>query len=72
MAHSREVIKKLTSEGYILRPSKKGGDHRQYVKGNKLVTITHPVKDLAIGTLRSIYRQTGWDWSRRRDKGFPF
>ncbi|MES9901938.1 MAG: type II toxin-antitoxin system HicA family toxin, partial [Sedimenticola sp.] len=25
------------------------------------VTLPHPKKDLPIGTLRSIYRQTGWE-----------
>jgi len=26
------------------------------------VTVPHPKKDLAIGTLRSIFRQAGWEW----------
>jgi len=26
------------------------------------VTVPHPKKDLPIGTLRSIYRQAGWQW----------
>ncbi|MEI6600901.1 MAG: type II toxin-antitoxin system HicA family toxin [Comamonadaceae bacterium] len=24
--------------------------------------MPHPRKDIAIGTLRSIYRQAGWNW----------
>jgi predicted RNA binding protein YcfA (HicA-like mRNA interferase family) len=26
------------------------------------VVVPHPRKDLAIGTLRNIYKQAGWDW----------
>lgn len=27
-----------------------------------LVTVPHPSQDIATGTLRSIYRQAGWEW----------
>jgi len=39
------------------------GDHHQFkhpVKSGK-VTVPHPSKDIAIGTLKSIYNQAGWD-----------
>ena len=26
------------------------------------VTVPHPKKDIAIDTLRNIFRQAGWDW----------
>ncbi|WP_083911984.1 type II toxin-antitoxin system HicA family toxin [Desulfotignum phosphitoxidans] len=26
------------------------------------VTVPHPKKDLPVGTLRSLYRQAGWQW----------
>jgi hypothetical protein len=26
------------------------------------VTVPHPKKDIAIGTLRNIFRQAGWHW----------
>jgi len=26
------------------------------------VVVPHPRKDMAIGTLRNIYRQAGWEW----------
>lgn len=29
------------------------------------VTVPHPSADLPIGTLKSIFRQAGWDWRRR-------
>ncbi len=30
------------------------------------VTVPHPKKDLPVGTVRSIYRQAGWDWTERK------
>ena len=29
------------------------------------VTVPHPSSDLPIGTLKSIFRQAGWNWRRR-------
>ena len=59
---SREVIRPLREKGWILHHTK--GDHHQFkhsaIPGK--VTIPHPKKDLPIGTLRSIYRQAGWEW----------
>ncbi len=26
------------------------------------VVVPHPRKDMPLGTLRSIFRQAGWDW----------
>jgi len=59
---SRDVIKRLKNEGWILHHVK--GDHHQYKRLSKpgKVTVPHPNKDIAIGTLRSIYRQAGWNW----------
>ena len=60
--NSRDIIKKLKTDGWILHHVK--GDHYQFkhpIKSKK-VTVPHPSKDIAIGTLRSIYRQAGWDW----------
>jgi predicted RNA binding protein YcfA (HicA-like mRNA interferase family) len=61
---SREVIKRLEAEGWILGHVK--GSHFQFNHPQKSgrVTVPHPKKDLPIGTLRSIYRQVGWRWSR--------
>ncbi len=28
------------------------------------VTVPHPRKDIPAGTLRSIYRQAGWQWGK--------
>ena len=39
-------------------------DHAKFVHPIKPghVVVPHPRKDLAIGTLRNIYKQAGWDW----------
>ena len=29
------------------------------------VTVVHPLADIPTGTLRSIFRQAGWDWRER-------
>jgi len=59
---SREVIRRLEADGWILVRTK--GSHNQYEHPSKpgLVTVPHPKKDLPTGTLRSIYRQAGWNW----------
>lgn len=54
---SREVIKKLEDDGW----QEVGcvGDHHQFKHSLKpgRVTVTHPVKDIPIGTLKSILKQ---------------
>jgi predicted RNA binding protein YcfA (HicA-like mRNA interferase family) len=59
---SREVIKRLQQEGWELVNVR--GSHHQYKHAERpgRVTIAHPKKDLPKGTLRSIYRQAGWEW----------
>lgn len=60
--NSRRIIKKLRNDGWFLHHTK--GDHQQYkhsIKPGK-VTITHPKKDIPVGTLRNIYRQADWQW----------
>jgi predicted RNA binding protein YcfA (HicA-like mRNA interferase family) len=60
--NSRQIIRRLVAEGWILVRVK--GDHHQYKHPTKpgLLTVPHPKRDYPIGTLRSIYRQAGWDW----------
>jgi predicted RNA binding protein YcfA (HicA-like mRNA interferase family) len=59
---SREIVRRLASEGWVLVRTK--GDHHQFKHPSKpgLVTVPHPKKDLPIGTVRSIFRQAGWIW----------
>ncbi|WP_418251483.1 type II toxin-antitoxin system HicA family toxin [Ferroacidibacillus organovorans] len=54
---SRELIKIIEADGwYFVRAV---GDHHQYKHPTKLgkVTITHPVKDVPLGTVRSLFKQ---------------
>jgi predicted RNA binding protein YcfA (HicA-like mRNA interferase family) len=62
MASSNDVIARLRAEGWE-RVSVRGSHHqfRHPRKGSR-VTVPHPVKDIKLGTLRSIYRQAGWPW----------
>ena len=62
----REVIRMLKDDGWIL--VRTTGDHHHVTHATKrgVVTVTHPRKDIDIKTLRSIYRQAGWDGQTRR------
>lgn len=56
---SKEVIKRLISEGWVeVRVS---GSHHQFKHPNKngTVTVKHPDKDIPKMTLKSIERQSG-------------
>lgn len=59
---SREIIKRLREEGWLLVHIR--GSHHQYKHPDKSgrVTVPHPKKNLPKGTLRSIYKQAGWQW----------
>ena len=71
---SREIISRLLRENWTeIKTS--GGSHRQFKKIEEVekdgelkkftrrVTVPSPKKDIPIGTLRSIYKQAGWDWN---------
>ena len=60
--NSTELIKRLRAEGWQHVGGK--GDHAKYKHPAKAghVVVPHPRKDIAIGTLRNIFRQAGWDW----------
>jgi predicted RNA binding protein YcfA (HicA-like mRNA interferase family) len=60
--NSKDLIRRLQKEGWIKVGGK--GDHEKYAHPNKQghVVVPHPRKDIAIGTLRNIYKQAGWDW----------
>ncbi|MDP2228129.1 MAG: type II toxin-antitoxin system HicA family toxin [Moraxellaceae bacterium] len=40
------------------------GDHMKFKHPERdgHVVVPHPRKDIAIGTLRNIFRQAGWEW----------
>lgn len=60
--NSRDIIDRLNSEGWILVNVR--GSHHNYRHPDHQgrVTVPHPKKDLPKGTVRSIFRQAGWDW----------
>ncbi|WDL99521.1 type II toxin-antitoxin system HicA family toxin [Alicyclobacillus sp. ALC3] len=64
---SRDLIQIITADGwYFVRAA---GDQHQYKHPTKpgKVTITHSVKDVPIGTVRSIFKHAGL---QPRDNGF--
>lgn len=60
--NSAGIVRRLESEGW--RKVHQTGSHIKFKHPEKpgAVTVPHPKKDLPIGTLRSIYRQAGWQW----------
>jgi predicted RNA binding protein YcfA (HicA-like mRNA interferase family) len=56
---STDIIKALTADGWYEAAQK--GSHKQFKHPTKpgRVTIPHPVKDMPIGTLMSIEKQSG-------------
>jgi predicted RNA binding protein YcfA (HicA-like mRNA interferase family) len=57
--NSRDVIRALRRDGW--RPVRVTGSHHHFNHPTKpgIVTVPHPRRDLPIGTLRSIERQSG-------------
>ena len=60
--NSRELIKRLKADGWVRVGGK--GDHEKFKHPDKPghVVVPHPRKDIAVGTLRAIFRQAGWKW----------
>jgi predicted RNA binding protein YcfA (HicA-like mRNA interferase family) len=56
---SAEVIRTLRADGWVLVRTK--GSHQHFRHPNKpgIVTVPHPRKDIPIGTLKSIEKQSG-------------
>ena len=56
---SRDVIKRLRAAGWEM--VRQVGSHQQFRHPDRpgTVTVPHPKADLAVGTLRSIERQSG-------------
>lgn len=62
---SREIMVKLKADGWEVVQIR--GSHHQFKHPTKAgrVTVPHPKRDLPIGTVRSIYRQAGWQWESK-------
>lgn len=56
---SKDIIKKIEADGWFKVATK--GSHTQFKHPTKKgrVTVPHPKKDIKIGTLKSIERQSG-------------
>ena len=58
---SRAIIRRLMDDGFVL-VSTRGSHHKyRHAEGGRTVILTHPRKDIPVGTVRSIYQQAGWD-----------
>ena len=55
---SRRIIKKLRDEEFELVAA--CGSHHKFRKGDIVLVVPHPKKDLPIGTAKAIARQAGW------------
>lgn len=62
---SRDVQDRLKAEGWTLEVTR--GSHEQWKHPTKpgRVTVPSKVRDMPPGTLRSIFRQAGWNWKER-------
>ncbi|MCC7277734.1 MAG: type II toxin-antitoxin system HicA family toxin [Chromatiaceae bacterium] len=58
--NSRDIIKRLEADGWRLVRVR--GSHHQFRHPTRpgLVTVPHPKRDFAQGTLQNIFKQAGW------------
>ena len=58
----QEIVRRLIADGWVMRKGK--GDHVNFTKAGSrfVVTVDTGVREIPVGTLRSLYRLAGWDW----------
>jgi predicted RNA binding protein YcfA (HicA-like mRNA interferase family) len=56
--NSKRIVAKLLKEGF--EKVSQAGSHVKLRKGNRIVIVPHPKKDLPKGTARNIAKQAGW------------
>ncbi|MEO5324317.1 type II toxin-antitoxin system HicA family toxin [Mesorhizobium sp. CC13] len=54
----RKIIKRLKEEGFELISVR--GSHHKFRKGDVVLVVPHPERDLPTGTARAIAKQAGW------------
>jgi len=54
---SKQIIKTLTKNGFIFVSQR--GSHAKFKKGNRIVIVPSPKKEIPAGTFRSVVRQSG-------------
>lgn len=59
MTTSRDIIRRLVADGWA--EVRQSGSHKQFRHPEKpgTVTVPHPKSEMAIGTIRSIEKQSG-------------
>jgi predicted RNA binding protein YcfA (HicA-like mRNA interferase family) len=55
---SKQIVKRLKAEGFVEVSQK--GSHMKLRKGDRIVIVPHPKKDLPLGTARNIAKMAGW------------
>ncbi len=60
--NSLDVQVRLRADGWFEVAQKGSHKHFKHVSKPGRVTVPHPKRDIPVGTLRSIWRQAGWDW----------
>jgi predicted RNA binding protein YcfA (HicA-like mRNA interferase family) len=58
LTNSRDIIRRLEAEGWLLMSSK--GSHHKFRRDDQSLIVSHPKKDLPLGTARSIAKVAGW------------
>lgn len=56
--NSKKIIKRLLSEGF--EKVSQAGSHVKLRKGDRVVIVPHPKRDLPTGTARNIAKMAGW------------
>ncbi len=60
LRNSRDIIRRLEKDGFEL-VSISGSHHKFHnPRSKRTVIVIHPKKDIAVGTVRAMYRQAGW------------
>lgn len=56
---STEVIRRIAAAGWMLARAKGSHQHFRHATRPGIVTVPHPKKDIPLGTLKSIEKQSG-------------
>ena len=58
--NSRKLIKLLEANGWYSIATEGSHHHFRHPALPEKVTVPHPNKDIALRTVKSVYRQAGW------------
>jgi predicted RNA binding protein YcfA (HicA-like mRNA interferase family) len=62
---SRTIIRKLRQAGWVHFRTTRSHHHFRHPDTQQVVTVPHPRKDVPIGTIKSVERQSGVKLRRR-------